>query len=208
MSNTIEMEAELIQKAVNERNKLVKDAEEKASKILAAAEAEANRITADNESQVLQLVGSDLRTVRDRIIGQVELKGKSDIMAARGIMLERVYDNVRTQLNQIAEGKDPNNDYKEILEKLLKEAVEEVGGDDFVISVNKRDHSYMESEIGVLSFKLGVKLRLSDELIDVIGGLKCTNAKGDKIYYNTLDGRLENIRRTKEAEIATTLGVI
>ena len=208
MSNTIEMEAELIQKAVNERNKLIKEAEEKAAKILAAAEAEASRITADNESQVLQLVGSDLRTVRDRIIGQVELKGKSDIMAARGIMLERVYDNVRTQLNFIAEGKDPNNDYSEILERLLKEAVEEVGGDDFVITVNKRDHSYLKSEIGVLSFKLGVKLRLSDELIDVIGGLKCTNANRDKIFYNTLDGRLENIRRTKEAEIATTLGVI
>jgi len=208
MSNTIEMEAELIQKAVNERNKLIKEAEEKAAKILAAAEAEANRIRTDNENQVLQLVGSDLRTVRDRIIGQVELKGKSDIMAARGIMLERVYDNTRTQLNFIAEGKDPNNDYNEILEKLMKEAVEQIGGDDFIISVNKRDQSYMKSEIGVLSFKLGVKLRLSNELIDVIGGIKCTSASGDKIYYNTLDGRLEHVRRIKEAEIATKLGVI
>ena len=208
MSNTIEMEAELIQKAVKERNELLKKAEEKAAKILASAETEVTRIKHDNENQVLQLVGSDLRTVRDRIIGQVELKGKSDIMAARSILLERVYDNTKTRLTFIAEGKDPKNDYSEILEKLLKEAVEQVGGDDFIISVNQRDQSYMKSEIGVLSFKLGVKLRLSTEYLDVIGGLKCTSAKGDKIYYNTLDGRLERVRRTREAEIATKMGVI
>ena len=61
----------------------------------------------------------------------------------------------------------------------MRYVVEQVGGDDFVINVNKRDQSYMKSEIGVISFKLGVKLRLSSELIDVSGGLVCTSANGD-----------------------------
>jgi len=208
MSETLEMETDLIQKAVKERNEIIKEADEKAAKILASAETEVMRIKTDNDSQVLQLVGSDLRTVRNRIIGQAELKGKSDLMAARSKLLEQVYDNVRDKLKDIADGKDPNQQYSEILEKLLKEAVELVGGDDFIIAVNKRDQSYMKSEIGVLTFKLGVKLRLSTELIDVIGGLVCTSGTGDKIYYNTLDGRLEHVRRIKAAEIATKLGVI
>jgi len=208
MSKTIEMETDLIQRAVKERNEILKDAEEKASKILTSAETEVKRIKTDNERQVLQLVGSDLRTIRDRIVGQAELKGRSDLMATRSILLERVYDNVLDKLNDIADGKDPDHHYNDILNKLIKEAVEQVGGDDFVINVNKRDQSYMKSEIGVISSKLGVKLRLSTELIDVRGGLVCTSAKGDKIYYNTLDGRLEHVRRTKEAEIATKLGVI
>lgn len=208
MSKTIELETDLIQKAVKERNEIIKEAEEKAKKILHSAEAEVKRIKTENEYQVLQLVGSDLRTVRDRIVGKAELKGKSDLMAARSILLEQVYDTVRNKLNEIVEGKDPDHQYSVIMERLLKEAVEQVGGDDFVITVNKRDQSYMKNEIGVLSFKLGVKLRLSTEVIDVRGGLVCSSASGDKIYYNTLDGRLKHIRRIKEAEIASKLGVI
>ena len=208
MSKTIEMETSLIQKAVKKRNEIIKKAEEKAENILTSAETEVKRIKTDNERQVLLLVGSDLRTVRERIVGQAVLKGRNDLMVARSIILERIYDNVRDKLNDIAEGKDPDQQYNDILEKLIKEAVEQIGGDDFVITVNKRDQSYMKNEIGVLSYKLGVKLRLSTELIDVRGGLVCTSATGDKIYYNTLDGRLEYVRRTKEAEIALKLGVI
>ena len=208
MSNTIEMEAELIEKAVNERNQLLKDAREKAERILAKAEVEDKRIKEENERQVVQLVGSELRTVRDRIVGQAELAGKGDLMAARSILLEQVYDRARSQLQDIAEDKNPNHKYSEVMELLLKEAVEHMGGEDFIVTVNQRDQNYMKSEIGVLSYKLGVKLRLSKEMIDVIGGLVLTSANGDKIYYNTLDGRLEHVRRNKEAEIATNLGVI
>ena len=208
MSKTMEMEAKLIEKAVKEQKDLIKKAEEKAAKILTSAETEVNRIKTDNDRQIVQLVGSELRTVRDRIVGQAELGGKSDLMVARSILLERVYDAAKSELLKIVEGKNPDLQYSDLMEMLLKEAVDQVGGEDFVVTVNERDQTYMKSEIGVLSFKLGVKLRLSTEMIDVIGGLVLTSASGDKIYYNTLDGRLEHVRRIKEAEIAQKLGVI
>ena len=208
MSKTMEMEAKLIEKAVKEQKELIKKAEEKAAKILTSAETEVNRIKTDNDRQIVQLVGSELRTVRDRIVGQAELGGKSDLMVARSILLERVYDAAKSELLKIVEGKNPDLQYSDLMEMLLKEAVDQVGGEDFVVTVNERDQTYMKSEIGVLSFKLGVKLRLSTEMIDVIGGLVLTSASGDKIYYNTLDGRLEHVRRIKEAEIAQKLGVI
>ena len=78
--NSMELETQLIERVVEKRNDIITRAVERAEKILQAAEQEVKMIEVESEKQVLSLVGSELRAVRDRIVGKAELEGRKMVM--------------------------------------------------------------------------------------------------------------------------------
>lgn len=209
MSKSIGMETGLIEKTVEKRNKILADAEKRAEEILKAAEAERARINTETDRQILQLMGSELKTVRDRIIGQTELEGRKSLMTARAEMLSKVYSQVENRLKDIVEVKSEDHDYGVILNKLIKEGVLAIGGNEFIVSANKRDMEYLRKNLKKIGETLeGATIRLDEKSLDILSGVVVKNPSGDKVYYNTLEGRLERVRRIMEARIAEKLGVI
>ena len=209
MSKSIGMETGLIEKTVEKRNKILADAEKRAEEILKAAEVERARINTETDRQILQLMGSELKTVRDRIIGQTELEGRKALMTARAEMLSKVYSQVENRLKDVVEVKSEDHDYGVILNKLIKEGVLAIGGNEFIVSANKRDMEYLRKNLKKIGVTLeGMTLKLDEKPVEILGGVVIKNPMGDKVYYNTLEGRLERVRRIMEARIAEKLGVI
>ena len=209
MSKSFGMETGLIEKTVEKRNKILADAEKRAEEILKAAEAERARINTETDRQILQLMGSELKTVRDRIIGQTELEGRKALMTARAEMLSKVYSQVENRLKDVVEVKSEDHDYGVILNKLIKEGVLAIGGNEFIVSANKRDMEYLRKNLKKIGETLeGMTLKLDEKPVEILGGVVIKNPMGDKVYYNTLEGRLERVRRIMEARIAEKLGVI
>lgn len=209
MSKSIGMETGLIEKTVQKRNKILADAEKRAEEILKAAEVERARINTETDRQILQLMGSELKTVRDRIIGQTELEGRKALMTARAEMLSKVYSQVENRLKDVVEVKSEDHDYGVILNKLIKEGVLAIGGNEFIVSANKRDMEYLRKNLKKIGVTLeGMTLKLDEKPVEILGGVVIKNPMGDKVYYNTLEGRLERVRRIMEARIAEKLGVI
>jgi vacuolar-type H+-ATPase subunit E/Vma4 len=203
------METGLIEKTVEKRNKILADAEKRAEEILQAAEAERARINMETDRQILQLMGSELKTVRARIIGQTELEGRKVLMAARAEMLSKVYSQVENRLKDVVEVKSEDHDYGIILNKLIKEGVLAIGGNEFIVSANKRDMEYLRKNLKKIGGTLeGMTLKLDEKPVEILGGVVIKSPMGDKVYYNTLEGRLERVRRIMEARIAEKLGVI
>ena len=209
MSKSIGMETGLIEKTVQKRNKILADAEKRAEEILKAAEVERARINTETDRQILQLMGSELKTVRDRIIGQTELEGRKALMTARAEMLSKVYSQVENRLKDVVEVKSEDHDYGVILNKLIKEGVLAIGGNEFIVSANKRDMEYLRKNLKKIGETLeGMTLKLDEKPVEILGGVVIKNPMGDKVYYNTLEGRLERVRRIMEARIAEKMGVI
>jgi vacuolar-type H+-ATPase subunit E/Vma4 len=203
------METGLIEKTVQKRNKILADAEKRAEEILKAAEVERARINTETDRQILQLMGSELKTVRDRIIGQTELEGRKALMTARAEMLSKVYSQVENRLKDVVEVKSEDHDYGVILNKLIKEGVLAIGGNEFIVSANKRDMEYLRKNLKKIGETLeGMTLKLDEKPVEILGGVVIKNPMGDKVYYNTLEGRLERVRRIMEARIAEKMGVI
>ena len=75
-TNSLELEAQLIEKIVEKRKGIMARAEEKTKEIMASAEEEVEKIRAESEKQIISLVGSELRAVSDRIVGNAELDGR------------------------------------------------------------------------------------------------------------------------------------
>jgi len=209
VSKSTGMETGLIEKTVQKRNKILADAEKRAEEILKAAEAEQARINTETDRQIMQLMGSELKTVRDRIIGQAELEGRKVLMTARAEMLSKVYSQVENRLKDVVEVKSEDHDYGVILNKLIKEGVLAIGGNEFIVSANKRDMEYLRKNLKTIGGALeGATIRLDEKPLDILSGVVVKNISGDKVYYNTLEGRLARVRRIMEARIAEKLGVI
>lgn len=210
---TLELEAQLIERTVERRNRIISEAEERARRIIQAAERECERIRAESERQVLNIISSELRAIRDRIVGRTIIEGRKMVMLAREEMISKVRAEVEKRLLEIAQGKTGDIDYGAVLIRLIEEAASAMGGEEFIIAANEKDLEYLRSHIGyveeTLHPSLGkVKLELEDEPINAVGGVIVRNRDGTKIYNNTLEGRLRRAWSRMEAEVAKRLGLI
>lgn len=209
-TNSMEMEAQLIEKIVDKRNAIMTKAEEKAKKIIQSAEEEVARIKAESEEQIVSLVGSELRAVNDRIVGSAELEGRKMLMLTRQELLSKVFEEAERRLEEMAEGM--RSDYTTILVKLISESASAIGGEVFFVIANERDLTYLNENLKTinrdLKKALGGVIKLEDDPIDITGGVVVRNNDATKTYYNTLKGKLDNVRSRIEAEVAQILGVI
>jgi V/A-type H+-transporting ATPase subunit E len=209
-TRSIEIEAQLIERAVERRNALISEAERKAQIIIKTAEEEVERIEAESEKQILSLVGSELRAVNDRIIGRAQLEGRKMLMQSRQDMLTEVFERAEKRLREISgEGAD----YDAILIRLIVEAASAIGGENFVVAANEQDLEYLKKSVRKINSELKKALgegtvKLDDDPLDVMGGVIVKNIEGTKTHYNTLEGRLATARSKIEAEVAKKIELI
>ncbi len=210
-TNSLELEAQLIERIVEKRKGIVARAEEKTKKIMASAEEEVEKIKAESEKQILSLVGSELRAVSDRIVGSAELDGRRMLMQTRQELLSKVFEAAERRLEEMAEGM--RSDYTTILVKLISESASAIGGEVFYVTANERDLTYLKKNFKTINRDLkkdlgDITIKLEDDPIDITGGVVVRNEDATKTYYNTLKGKLDAVRSRIEAEVAQILGVI
>jgi vacuolar-type H+-ATPase subunit E/Vma4 len=210
-TNSLELEAQLIEKIVEKRKNVMARAEEKTKKIMASAEEEVEKIRAESELQIISLVGSELRAVSDRIVGSAELDGRRILMQTRQELLSKVFEAAERRLEEMAEGM--RSDYTTILVKLISESASAIGGEVFFVTANERDLTYIKKNLKTINRDLkkdlgDITIKLEDDPIDITGGVVVRNDDATKTYYNTLKGKLDNVRSRIEADVAQILGVI
>lgn len=211
--SSMELEAQLIERIVEQRNKLFEDADNEVENIAKSAVEEVAKINANSEAEILSLIGSDLNAARDRIIGNAQLEGRKNLLLARQALLTDVFAEVLTKLRGVASGDDTRVNKGEILIALIKEAAVAVGGEEFIISGNEADLEYLGKNLGNVSMALEQsigesKVSLDSESLDIGGGVVIRNSDGTKTYYNTFEGRLASVKARLESEVAEKLGVL
>ena len=210
-TNSMEMEAQLIEKIVDKRNAIKAKAEEKARKIIKSAEEQVEKIKAESEKQIISLVGSELRAVNDRIVGSAGLEGRKMLMMARQKILSEVFEEAERRLGELAKGMGP--DYTTTLVKMISESASAMGGEEFIVTANDRDLAYLKKNLKTINRDLkqtlgGGAIKIEADPIDITGGVVVRNNDATKTYYNTLKGKLDTVRVRIEAEVAQILGVI
>jgi len=207
----VEIEARLIERSMERRSALLGSAETKAENILKAAEEEARSIMEEGDHQILGIIGTELKAIRDRILGRANVEGKKMLVEVREQAISRAFDEAEKRLIRIAAGEDENVDYGDLLKRLIVEACSSIGGREFLVSANKEDTRRLKEDLGevkeLLNKTLGDIDLVVEEPIECLGGAVVRNREGTKIFHNTLEGKLLKVRRRIEAEIAEVLGV-
>ena len=206
--SSLDLETKLIERTMAQRDEMMAKADTEAKALIENAEKEAQRIKAQADRQVLNIVASVLRGVRDRIIGGVELESRKQLMMAREKVFQQFYDEAEKILKEIAEDK---KSYLEILVKLISEAVQAIGGEEFTVSANdtdladlKKNHKKVEGDVHKATGSK-VTLHLDSTPIATIGGVVVKNLDGTKLYFNTLEGRIQKARAKLNVQFAKIL---
>jgi vacuolar-type H+-ATPase subunit E/Vma4 len=206
--NSLELESKLIERTMLQRDEMIAKADAEAKTLVENAEKEAQRIHSETDRQILNIVASVLRGVRDRIVGGVELDSRKKLMIAREEALQQIYVDAEKKLKELTDDKKA---YHETLVKLIAEAVTAIGGDDFIVSANdadladlKKGHKKLETDIQKAT-GTKVTLKLDDTPIAATGGVVVKNADGTKVYHNTFEGRIQRARAKLNVQLTKTL---
>jgi vacuolar-type H+-ATPase subunit E/Vma4 len=175
---------------------------ETVARILQEAKLEAEKIAEDGKARV-QDVKSKLADRLKRELdektnaagGTEEVEEKKRIANLKQAMIDGVFEDAQASLKKFV--KDEN--YKKMLPELAAEAIKELGGNQFILSVNAADKRLMKdamNDLQRISEKMnsGSVVKLDDEAIDCIGGVVVYTQNRERSFTNTIDARLSRCR--------------
>ena len=160
------------------------------------AESEKNKILENGKKQ------SDMRY--QQIISEAKMNARRAELGAKEEVIEAAFDKATNDLKGIASS--GSEEYDDSLTKIIKEAVDEIGGNDLIIQLNEADTNKFKSQLDSSStFQIDdVKFQLG-EPIDTIGGAIVKTKNGDIEVNNTIESRLDRFKSILRSEVANVL---
>ena len=160
------------------------------------AESEKNKILENGKKQ------SDMRY--QQIISEAKMNARRAELGAKEEVIEAAFDKATDDLKDIASS--GSEEYDDSLTKIIKEAVDEIGGKDLIIQLNEADTNKFKSQLDSSStFQIDdIKFQLG-EPIDTIGGAIVKTKNGDIEVNNTIESRLDRFKSVLRSEVADVL---
>ena len=188
-------------------------AQEKADVIIQDANAEVSAIqakaekTAEVEKTKILENGKKQSDMRyQQIISEAKMNARRAELGAKEEVIEAAFNQAIGELKVKASSGD--DEYKDSLSKMIKEAADEIGGNDLIIQLNEADTNSLKQDLsasGSDSFQLnGINFTVG-EPIDTMGGAVLKTINGDIEVNNTIEARLERFKSILRSEVAEIL---
>ena len=192
---------------------IMSEAQEKADVIIQDANAEVSAIqakaekTAEVEKTKILENGKKQSDMRyQQIISEAKMNARRAELGAKEEVIEAAFNQAIGELKVKASSGD--EEYKDSLSKMIKEAADEIGGNDLIIQLNEADTNSLKQDLsasGSDSFQLnGINFTVG-EPIDAMGGAVLKTINGDIEVNNTIEARLERFKSILRSEVAEIL---
>lgn len=184
-------EAELISKIDSAYKESLNNLEASRGKL----EAERSRIIGSAKKQAENL--------KRQIIGSARLAARNQELVTIENAVNNAFEEARKKL-AASGGKDS---YRALMSNIIEESVSSVGSGGVVIECNKNDAELVRKIVADLQQKKNSKVqaRVSEQHIDVLGGIRVKSADGTMTFDNTLDSRIERLKPLIRKNIAQML---
>ncbi|MDA4128372.1 MAG: V-type ATP synthase subunit E family protein [Thaumarchaeota archaeon] len=156
------------------------------------------RATVDEISKINETSAKKAESLRRQIIGSAELDVRNMELRVLEEAVNAVFEEALSSLE-----KTPSSAYEKALSRLISEGTE-VLGDNVTVACNAKDRKMVASVLKELN-KGPVKVTLSDESINVLGGVAMTSKDGSVRFENTFEARLERFRPLLRKDVAGLL---
>ena len=201
-SGTSKIVESIMSEAQGKADVIIQDANAEVSAIQAqaekTAEAEKTKILENGKKQ------SDMRY--QQIISEAKMNARRAELDAKEDVIDAAFNQAIGELKVKASSGD--DEYKNSLSKMIKEAADELGGNDLILQLNEADTKKIKDDLssqGSDSFELGGINFTLGEPIDAIGGAVLKTANGDVEVNNTIEARLERFKSILRSEVAEIL---
>jgi V/A-type H+/Na+-transporting ATPase subunit E len=155
-------------------------------------------------TRIVEAARKQAENLKRQIIGSARLAARNQEL----LTIENAVNNAFEEAKKRLQASDSKDSYKELMKNIVEESISAVGGsNEVIIECNKNDAELVRKVImsPELQSKNKVQARVSDQHIDVLGGIRIKSADGAMTYDNTLDSRIERLKPLIRKNIAQML---
>jgi V/A-type H+-transporting ATPase subunit E len=135
-----------------------------------------------------QIIGSSTLTARNKEL----------------IIIESAIDEIFTKAKEKLTQSNNEKNYEKLLTRMIKDSVSKLGSD-IVIQCNKADQKLVSNISSQESTGKNMKVSVSDNFLDILGGIKATSVDGTMTLDNTLDYNIESLKPLIRKDIVQLL---
>jgi V/A-type H+-transporting ATPase subunit E len=179
---------------------ILKVAEDRAGAILGEARRRAREIVESAKREAEQIVRARReraeREMREEIARRksaAEVEANQRILRVKKEIIDDLIRLLQERLQSIADGEDPNWDYREILRDYCLEGIKALGGGEIYLIGREKDRELLEE----IARELGANVKVDPRSLPIIGGVILRDSRDERRYYNTFDGRLRGYLERK-----------
>ena len=138
--------------------------------------------------------------LKRQIIGSSTLHARNKELVIIESAIDEIFNKARKKLAQSNNEKN----YEKLINRMIKDSIAKLGSE-IIIQCNKTDLKLVKKISSEESANKKVKITVSDEVIDVIGGIKATSVDGTMTLDNTLDSSIESLKPLIRKDIVQLL---
>lgn len=154
------------------------------------ANLESSRAKLQSEyTRIVEGAKKQAENLRRQIVGSSRLAARNKQLVLIETAVNEAFEKAKTTLRS----SNKQQDYKVLITKMLQESISAIATDEVIIQCNRDDFDLVKKAVASLSNN-NVRMTLSDQPIDVIGGIRIKSIDGSTIYDNTLDSRIERFK--------------
>jgi V/A-type H+-transporting ATPase subunit E len=138
--------------------------------------------------------------LKRQIIGSSTLNARNKEL----IIIESAIDEIFTKAKEKLAQSNNEKNYEKLLTRMIQDSVSKLGSD-IIIQCNKADQKLVRKISSQESTGKNMKINVSDNFLDIIGGIKTTSVDGTMTLDNTLDSNIESLKPLIRKDIVQLL---
>jgi V/A-type H+/Na+-transporting ATPase subunit E len=138
--------------------------------------------------------------LKRQIIGSSTLSARNKEL----VIIESAIDEIFNKAKEKLAKSNNEKNYEKLLNNLITDSAGNLGSE-IIIQCNKTDLELVKKIASDISTNKKMKITVSDEVIDIIGGIKATSLDGTMTLDNTLDSSIESLKPLIRKEIVQLL---
>lgn len=138
--------------------------------------------------------------LKRQIIGSSTLNARNKEL----VIIESAIDEIFIKAKEKLAKSNNEKNYEKLLTRLIQDSSAKLGSE-IVIQCNKTDLSLVKKLVSQESSNRKSKITVSNEVVDIIGGIKAASVDGTMSLDNTLDSNIETLKPLIRKEIVQLL---
>jgi V/A-type H+/Na+-transporting ATPase subunit E len=154
-------------------------------------------------TRIVEAARKQAENLKRQIIGSARLAARNQELLTIENAVNKAFEEAKKKL----QASSSTDSYKGLLKQMVEESISAVGASNAVIvECNKNDAEIVRKVLSELQDSGKVQqAKLSDQHIDVLGGIRIKSSDGTMTYDNTLDSRIERLKPLIRKNIAQML---
>jgi Archaeal/vacuolar-type H+-ATPase subunit E len=149
---------------------------------------------------IIEASNKQAENLKRQIIGSSTLGARNKEL----VIIESAIDEIFNKAKEKLAKSNNEKNYEKLLNNLIADSAGKLGSE-IIIQCNKTDLKLVKKIASDISTNKKMKITVSNEVINIIGGIKSTSLDGTMTLDNTLDSSIESLKPLIRKEIVQLL---